>query len=223
MPALLAMGIPVHNVAPTNQCAIVPGAFISFVRYTRSGKIHWPSALIAAPVATVAANFGARLNLYLPADLLKMIMIVCIPFVALIVLFKKDVGEENRVATLSRTRVAVTAVLMGLIIGGYQGFYGAGAGTFFMLAFAILIRLDLVTASGCTKLLLFSALFGAAVTYSRSGLVLWSLSLVGMICYFIGSYVGAGLALTKGAKVIRPMLMIVLTLLIGKLVFELFL
>ena len=39
----------------------------------------------------------------------------------------------------------------------------------------------------------------------------------------LGNYVGSGLALKNGAKVIRPMFIVVLVLLLGRLIWELFL
>ena len=108
-------------------------------------------ALITCPVTILGAYLGARLNLSIPGGL-EIMILVLIPLVAAVVLFKRDQGKENHVDELSLRRQTVTALLISSVLGVYNGFIGAGAGTFLMLAFAAFNKLDLVTASGKTKI-----------------------------------------------------------------------
>ncbi|MBQ2991487.1 MAG: TSUP family transporter [Clostridia bacterium] len=218
MPMYMAIGFPAHMVTGTNQCSIFFGGATSLVRYMRGGHIHWPTAIVTGPLAVLGAFLGARLNLVMPERVLEIIMIVLLPVVTLIILFKPTFGEENRVETLSNARKAVSALVIGLVIGAYQGFYGAGSGTFFMLGFAILCRLDLTTASGNTKFVAFCANISSAATYALSGAVVWPAVVLATVFNVAGSYLGAGLAMKKGARLIRPMFLLVLALLFARLI-----
>ena len=217
MSVLMILGVPAHNIAPTNQASLAPGCLTSFVTFARSGKIDWKPSLIAVPFAIIGGIFGAKLNLIIPANVLKIIMLILVPVIGAVVILKKDIGKESRIETLSSAKVAIYAALIGLVVGGYQGFYGAGSGTLFMFGFALLLRMDLVTASGCTKVLCLSAILSATVTYIFSGKIIWLMVPVCMVFSILGNYVGSKLALTKGAKVIRPMFIAVLIGLIIKL------
>lgn len=217
MPMFLAIGFDPHMVTGTNQCSIFFGGATSLARYMRAGCVHWPTALITGPLAIVGAFLGARLNLIMPERILEIIMIVLLPVVTLIILFKPTFGAENHVEELSGARKAVSALVIGLVIGAYQGFYGAGSGTFFLLGFALLCRLDLTTASGNTKFVAFCANLSSAVTYALSGAVVWPAVLLATGFNVVGSYLGAGLAMKKGAKVIRPMFLAMLALLFVRL------
>ena len=52
-----------------------------------------------------------------------------------------------------------------LVIGVYDGFYGPGTGTFLILIFCSLAKMDLRTAAGNVKLINLSSNVGAVVTY----------------------------------------------------------
>ena len=105
-------------------------------------------------------------------------------------------------------------------MGAYQGFYGAGAGAFYMLAFAALDRLDLITASGNTKLVSLCSVITAGITYALSGQVVWTAAIAVSASNIAGNYLGAALAIRRGSRVIRPMLFAILGVLFIRLVLE---
>ena len=217
MPMFMAIGFPTHMVTGTNQCSIFLGGATSLARYMKGGHIHWQTALITGPLAVLGAFLGAKLNMVMPERILEIIMIALIPVVTLVILLKPSFGEENRVESLNGTRKALAALFIGLVIGAYQGFYGAGSGAFFLLGFAILCRLDLRTASGNTKFVAFCANISSAATFALSGMVVWRAALLATVFNIAGSYLGAGLAMKRGAKIIRPMFLLVLALLFARL------
>lgn len=219
IPALLVAGFPAHLASGTNICGVIVGSATSAGRYIREGKVYWPMAAIAGPLSGLGAILGARLNLYLPERVLQIVMLVLLPVIAAVILGKRDFGRENRVAELPETRQRLLAAAIGLGIGTYNGFYGAGAGTFYLLAFAAFGRLDLVMAGGCAKVCGLWATIFAAATYALSGQVIWAVALVATLFNAAGNYIGAGLAIRKGAAMIRPVLIGVLILLFGRLIY----
>ena len=222
LPAFLAVGFPAHYVMGTSQCSTTPGNIVTTVEFARKGKIHWPSALICVPVCILGGLLGARLNIITPEHVLKIIMVVLVPIVAVFVLAKHDFGAENHVDTLSRTRLIVTNILIGFVLGTYQGFYGAGSGTFLLMAFAIADRLDLVTASGNMKVVVMASSLAATIAYIVEGFIAWDFVIATMVFNTAGAYVGARVALTKGTKVIRPVFIIVLSILLIRVVVDMF-
>ena len=217
MPMYMAVGFPAHYVTGTNQCSIFFGGVTSLLRYMKAKRIHWPTALITGPLAIFGAFLGAKLNLVLPERILEIVMVLLIPVAAAVILMKRDFGSENRVAEISSGRKLFGALFIGLVVGAYQGFYGAGSGAFFMLGFCLLHKLDLTMASGNTKFVAVCANISSAATFALSGMVVWPAVLLATVFNVAGSYIGAGLAMKKGAKVIRPMFLFVLALLFVRL------
>ena len=222
LPMFIALGIPPHFMSGTNQAACLPGALVSLARYIKHKKVHWKMGIISGPVSVLGSYLGARLNLIMSEEALKTVMILLLPVIALVVLFKRDFGETDRSETLSGGQQALRAVLIGLVLGGYVGFYGAGAGTFLLLGFAMAERLDLIKASGTARFCGVFACVSAIVTYSLSDAVLWPVSLAAMAANIAGNYIGAGMAMRGGTKLIRPMFIGVLALLFLRLLMELF-
>lgn len=218
LPAFLLSGFPVHLIAGTNQCSCFLGAITATYQYVKQGKVYWFTALISAVTAIFGSVLGAKLNLFIPEKYLQMIMLVILPVAAIMILMNKEFGEENRIDTLSKKQQAFRAVLIGILGGAYTGFYGAGAGTFILLGFAVFTRLNLVTASGSAKVCSVIATLTASLTYALSGAVVWKVVWCATLFNIVGNYLGAKLAIKKGAKIIRPMFILVLILVFVRLV-----
>lgn len=221
LPAYLIAGLPAHLASGTNKCGNAFGTFLSTGRFLKRGDVHMPSALAGAAGALVGAWVGARLNLVMPEQMLYYIMLAVVPVMALFLLFKRDFGQEDQSRRLSRGQLMAMAVGIGLVIGGYDGFFGPGAGTFLMLAFTGLCRFDLLTASGNTKVANSASNLASLVTFAIAGKVMWAVGIPAALCGIAGNYVGSGLALRGGAKVIRPMFFVVLLLLLIRLIYDL--
>ncbi len=218
LPAFMLCGFPAHLIAGTNQCSCLFGAITATWQYVKGRKVYWFTAVISAVVAVFGSVLGAKLNLFIPEKYLEMVMLIILPVVAILIFANKEFGSENRIDTLTKRQQAARAVLIGILGGTYTGFYGAGGGTFILLGFAVFNRLNLVTASGNMKICSTVATITASVTYALSGAVVWKAVLCAALFNIAGNYLGAKLALKNGAKIIRPMFMLVLALVFIRLV-----
>ncbi len=219
LPAYLLAGLPAHMASGTNKCGNAFGTFLSTGRFLKRGDVHMPSAVAGAAGALVGAWVGAQLNLIMPEQMLYYIMMIVVPMMAVFLLLKRDFGQEDRSKELNHLQLMAMALGIGLVIGGYDGFFGPGAGTFLMLAFTGLCRFDLLTASGNTKVANSASNLASLVTFALAGKVMWTVGIPAALCGIAGNYAGSSLALGGGAKVIRPMFFVVLTLLLARLVY----
>ena len=106
-------------------------------------------------------------------------------------------------------------LLASLIIGTYDGFYGPGTGTFLILIFCNLAKLDLRTASGNVKVVNLSSNIGGVTTALLNGKVFVALGLIGAVASIAGHYIGSGLAIKDGSRIVRPVIVVVLSMLEG--------
>lgn len=217
----LLAGLDPHMATGTNKCGNLLGMAASSLRFLRRGDVHLPSAVWGALGSVLGAWTGSRLNLMVPDQALYYVLLALIPIMALFLLVKRDFGGEDRSQTLSPARLKLLAFLAGALLGGYDGFFGPGAGTFLILANTGLCRFGLLTASGNAKIANLASCVSSLVSYAISGQVMWAVGLPAALCGLAGGYVGAGLALKKGAKLIRPMFFVVLALLTIRLIYDL--
>ena len=220
IPVMLAVGIPVRFITGTNQCSAWIGSGVAAYKYMRSGNIHLKSALITLPFAVIGSYLGARLNLTVPVRYLRTFMLVTVPIIAVFLFANKKLGDEDHIDEKSDASVFFRSAAIGFLLGGYQGFYGPGAGLFFMLAYAAFLKLNLVKATGNTRFVIAVASIISVSTYAASGAVIWSLAIAATVFNIAGSWLGAALAIKKGAGIIRPLMICVVLLLIAKLIFD---
>ena len=110
------------------------------------------------------------------------------------------------------------AIAIGFGIGLYDGVMGPGTGTFAIIAFTTLMGFDLRTANGNGKVLNLASNYASLFTYLMNGLVVFHIGIPCAISGIVGNIIGSHFALRKGAKFIRPMMLVVLVLLLGKIV-----
>ena len=221
LPAYLLAGLPPHVASATNKCGNVFGTLLSTGRFLKHGDIHIPTAVVGALGALAGAWMGAKLNLLVSEQVLYWLMLIVVPVMAVFLLFKRDFGTEDRSDQFGKLRLLFMSALIGLGVGAYDGFFGPGAGTFLMLAFSGLCKFDLLKASGNTKAANSASNLASLITFAMAGKVMWPVGIPAAVCGIAGNYVGSGLALKKGAKIIRPMFFVVLALLLLRLVSDL--
>ena len=177
-----------------------------------------PVALLAAAGSFIGSGIAARIVLMMDDALLKRIVIFVLPIAAVIIFLNRGYGEENNSYILPKRKKIFLAGVIGLFIGFYDGMVGPGTGTFAIIAFSILMKYDLKTASGNAKVLNLASNYASLITYALSGNVLWAAAIPAAACNVLGSFFGSGMALKKGATFIRPMIIVVMILLMFKIV-----
>ena len=114
----------------------------------------------------------------------------------------------------------MTAVIAAFVIGAYDGFYGPGTGTFLIIAFTVFAKMSVRSANAHAKVINMTTNITSLVVFLHSGQVLILLGLVGAACCMLGNYIGSELVLTKGTKIVRPIILVVLVLLFVKILFD---
>ena len=144
IPAYLIAGLPTHLALGTNKLSSCVGTAVSAGRFVRGGYVNWRLGLPSAALALFGAHLGTRLQLALDENYLRGLLLVILPLVAVVVLRERSL--EGAPEPIEAKKQALIVLLAAFLIGGYDGFYGPGAGTFLLLAFCKLGRLELRTA-----------------------------------------------------------------------------
>ena len=219
LPAYLIAGLPAHLALGTNKLSSCIGTAASTFRYIKSGYVDWILALPTIPLAMLGAHFGTKLQLTVDERYLKYLLLIVLPVAAIIVLRQKKLPEVREDMNLWAQRAAVWG--SALVIGAYDGFYGPGAGTFMLLAFCKLAKLDVRTASGNVKVANLMSNLGSLITALMAGKVLIPIGLIAAVFSIAGHYIGSGLSIKNGSKIVRPVILFVLVLLAAEVVLEL--
>jgi uncharacterized membrane protein YfcA len=221
LPAYMITGLPVHVAYGCNKFSSACGTTFSTFRFLKKGSIDIYFGAAAAVSSFIGAALSTQIMLMLDDKVLKTMLVIVIPIASVIILIHKNYGSEDRSGEIKPRKKFAMAVFIGLLIGFYDGLIGPGTGTFAIIAFSVIMKYDLRNASGNAKLLNLASNYASLVTFIFAGTINYSIAIPAAFCGILGNYIGAGLALKKGAKVIRPMLIVVLTLLLVKMVSDL--
>jgi uncharacterized protein len=217
LPALFVLmpGFPPATVLGTSKFSGTVGAFASAITYSRRIKLEWRDWLPGVIGALVCSFLGARVASLIPASTFRPIVIVALLVVGAFTLARKDFGSKG-----TRTSGKWLPILVvGSGIGFYDGIFGPGTGSFMVFALAS-SGLAFLEASATTKLLNFSSNLSALIYFAATGHVYYAAALPMAACNILGSVIGARLALARGSGFVRIVFLLVVTALLGKLIFD---
>lgn len=214
IPVLLIAGIsPLESIA-TNKLQSQFGSASATVAYARKGHVDLRSQLPMAMIAMLGGGAGALLASRLPAGLLGAGIPFLLIAIALFFALKPNLHDADSHRRVTPRIFAVTVVPL---VALYDGLFGPGAGSFYMLGFVLLAGFGMLKATAHTKLINLGSNFGSFLVFAMTGSVLWKVGLVMGAGQFLGAQVGSGLAMKNGAKIIKPLLVVSCLVLAAKL------
>ena len=220
LPAYLLAGLPPHNAIATNKLSSSIGTVASTARFIKNKCVDWPTAIPSAVLAVLGSIAGANLILAIPDNAIRMIMLVLVPLLAFVVLRKRDLSSTE-LEPISRQKQFVIICLFALVVGMYDGFYGPGTGTFLLLAYTQLAKLPLRLAAGNVKIANLASNVGSLAVFLINGQAIIPIGLISAVFAVSGHFLGAGLLLKNGTKVVKPFVLAVLGLLFVRLIYDL--
>lgn len=215
VPALLAAGLPPQVVLGTNKLQSSCGTAIAVMRYARAGMMETPSLRIAVVCAFGASMAGAHVVSLVGNEALRKLIPWMLAAVAVYTAFNPRFGLQR-----GRVRFAPLgfAVLFGVVIGFYDGFFGPGTGSFWTVACVALLGLDLRHSTGYTKAANLASNLGSLVIFLAANSVNFPAAAAMIAGQFAGAQLGSGFVIRHGAKFIRPVFLGVVFALTVKLI-----
>ena len=220
LPAYLFAGLPIHNAIATNKLSSTCGTALATARFIQKRLISLKLAAPSIIAAVAGASLGAHLSLKMSEDVMRNVLFIVLPVSAFFVLNRHLFPENAREELVLNRRTYLTAIGAAFVIGIYGGFYGPGTGTFLIIAFTVFAKMGVGTSNAQAKAINLTTNITSLIVFLRSGQVLILLGLTAAAFNMAGNYLGSGLVMTQGTKIVRPIILIVLTLLFVKILFR---
>lgn len=206
VPALLSVGMPPVAALATNKMQSVIGTAMAVITYWRRGYVELKSLLPSLLLAFAGGSTGALVVSRIDTSLLNIAVPIALIGIALYFLFSPKLSDADRTSRLSFNKFVP---VMAFIVGFYDGVFGPGTGSFFSIGFVLLFGLGMTRATGNTKALNLMSNAAALVVFIPMGQVVWPVALVMAVGQIAGGYIGARTGIRYGAKVIRPLIVVV--------------
>ncbi|ADE84003.1 TSUP family transporter [Rhodobacter capsulatus] len=217
LPVLLLAGATPLQAFSTNKVQGAFGAATAALTYAAKGQVNLRAQLGAASLAFLSGLAGAFLVSVLPTEALRRVLPFILIAIAAFFALRKGLDDTDRA---ERIRPAAFAAFVVPLIGFYDGLIGPGAGAFYMIGFVMLAGYGVLKATAHTKLLNFASNLGGLVAFAAIGAPWWVTGIAMGLAQVAGASLGARLAMKKGARLIKPLLVVTSTALAVRLIWQ---
>ncbi len=204
LPALL-LGLPGASpaqVLATNKLGSICGTSVSSVTYYRRVRPDPRTFLPLMLLAFLGSVGGALVASMIPRSAFQPIVLVVLVVVGAWVVLRPNLGQES-LLRFSGHRHTAAAMVTGVGVGFYDGALGPGTGSFFVISLVGLLGYNFLEASAKARMANWATNLAALCVFVPQGVVLWKVGLVMGACNLVGGYLGARLAVARGARFVR--------------------
>jgi uncharacterized membrane protein YfcA len=217
LPMLLSVGVPPHIALGTNKLQAVFGTAIATHSYYRQGWLQKQDLIHGLIYSFFGAILGANASQFINADFLKKIIPILLFCVLVYTIFSPKLSEIDKQPKMNQK---MFFILFGLLLGFYDGFLGPGTGSFWVFAFLFFLGFSMTKATAYTKALNLNTNIAALICFALGNNVNYKMGLCMAGGQIIGGKLGAHLAIKKGAKLIRPVFILMVSITIFVLIFK---
>ncbi|MET0261906.1 MAG: TSUP family transporter [Rariglobus sp.] len=216
LPILLNLGMPVPLALGTNKFQACFGSVSATFHFARQGLIDWRSCRLGVAMTAVGAVSGALAIHLIDNALLAQLMPWLLGAIVVYSIVRPHAGSADHPP---RMRPGMFFILFGLGLGFYDGFFGPGTGSFWTIALIAVQGFNFVRATATTKLMNATSNVTSLVWFAAAGQVDYTAGAVMGAGQLVGSKLGSGLVVKKGARFIRPIFLTMVVLTVLRLVY----
>lgn len=220
VPALLSIGLPPHLALGTNKLsATFASSTAAFTYYKKQlfSPRFWYRSFIATFIGAITGTLF--INIISTAWLEKILPLIILA-TAIYTIFNKAPQSNQNALPPACKNTHKKQIIQGFSLGFYDGAIGPGTGAFWTVSNMAIYRLNILMASGVAKAMNFTSNFTSLVTFAILGHINWALGFTMGLCLMAGAYVGAHSAIRFGAPFIRPVFILVVSIMAIKLAYQ---
>jgi uncharacterized membrane protein YfcA len=198
----------------TNKLQGTCGSGSAAWHYARARTVPLEDCSLGFALALLGGAVGTLSVLHLDPSFLRRVIPILLFVVALYMLFRPQLGDADRHPRMGRRAFDV---LFGLLLGFYDGFFGPGVGTFWTMAYVLGLGFNLVKATGYCKVMNLASNLGSLMLFFAWGKVSLVAGLTMGAGQLLGARLGSKMVIRRGAKLVRPIFILVVLALTTKL------
>lgn len=223
LPALLIQlpQTPVATLLGTNKIAALAGTSVAAVSYAKRIRFDYRLLALLSLMAFGSAFLGAKAVTYLDSNALKPLILIILVVMLVYTYVKKDLGHAPT-KQLSPTKQAIYGSLLALLVGFYDGFFGPGTGSFFVLGFVLILGFEFIRASAYAKAINVVTNLSALIVFVSAGHFILPLAILMAICNMLGNVSGTRMAFKRGNGFVRIVFLVVVALMITRYAYDIF-
>jgi len=222
IPVLLNLGMAPQDALGTNKLQAAFGSGSAAWNYGRAGLIDFRACVAGISFTAIGAGLGTWLVIAMGhnetgKEVLRQLIPWLIIAIAVYMLLQPKVGEVD---LHPRMNAGVFHFVFGLGLGFYDGFFGPGTGTFWALAYMVLLGFNMTRATAHTKVMNFTSNVASLGVFLYEGHANYGAGLCMGAGAWIGARLGSRTVVKKGVKFIRPVFIVVAVAITARLLWQ---
>ncbi|RZI44440.1 hypothetical protein EGT07_03200 [Herbaspirillum sp. HC18] len=217
IPVLLLAQVPPIQALATNKLQASSGSFTASLMVIRRGLVRVPEVRPLFIASLVGSAVGALLVQFVQAKALDVLIPIVLVGIAVYFLFMPNAGAIEKKPRMNQK------AFQGIVVPGigfYDGMFGPGTGSFFSLAGVALRGQNLVTAAANARVLNFASNIASLAIFIAGGKVMWAAGGAMIAGQVIGAWGGSHAMVRGGTKLIRPMIVTVCVVMLGRYLWQ---
>ncbi|HON17697.1 MAG TPA: sulfite exporter TauE/SafE family protein [Salinivirgaceae bacterium] len=203
----------------TNKIAGLSGTSMAAWQYAKKIRFQYGFLFVMSAFTAIASFWGAQTLHLIDKSLLKPLILVVLIIIAIYTFVKKDLGQKQT-KNLSNKEKYFWGIILGIVIGFYDGFFGPGTGSFLMIGFVVILGYEFILASAYAKFINSVANLAALSVFIWHGNFILSFAIVMSVSNVLGNYFGSKTAIRRGNQFIRLFFLLVISILILRYAYD---
>lgn len=208
LPLLIFIGLPATVANGTNRVAILLQNIVGISKFDKEKILDRRGMLYLGLPAVAGSLIGAQLAVNLNPTIMRQVIGVIMLIMLLVIIIRP---KRWLTGTRESFEGFPTLLQIGVffLVGVYGGFIQAGVGIFLLAGLVLGAGYDLVRANAVkVGIVLFFTIF-ALVIFIQNDQVDWQVGLILAVGNMLGAWVGAKVAVEKGAVWVRRLLILI--------------
>jgi uncharacterized membrane protein YfcA len=219
LPSLLSLNMPPATAMGTNRLQSCIGEIVAAFRFYKQGHIQIKELWLGFLLTGLGAALGAVTIMALHPERLMKILPFLLLVIFLFFIFSPSL-KDNQVR--QRLKPLTFYLCVGFFIGFYNGFFGPGTGSMWILALMYFMGLPMNKAVMQAKPFNTVGNIASLICFGIQGHIAYWTLLVMAPGQIIGAGFASQLVMKHGTRLVRPMFILVFTILMAKLFYSAF-
>lgn len=214
VPVMLLLGIPPVHTMGTNKLQACFGELTAAFEFHRQGHIDFRKIWAGLIFVAIGAGCGTLLVQHTHPEFLKKLLPILLCVVLVYTIISPQPSHEDTPPKMSERAYYL---IFGLLIGFYNGYFGPGTGSFWMVAFMFFLGFNLRKATMYAKPMNVAGNLVALALFIYGGQIWYWAGISAGVGQVIGAKIGSHLVIHKGNKLIKPVFITVVSIMIVSL------
>jgi len=208
LPLLIFIGLPATVANGTNRVGILLQNIVGMNSFRRQEMLDIRCVWYLGIPAVIGSILGAQIAVSLNETLMRRVIGIIMVVMLFVILLQPRRWLTGELITIT-ARPTLLQLIIFFLIGIYGGFIQAGVGIFLLAGLVLVVGYDIVRANAVkVGIVLFFTIFALGV-FVANNQVNWSIGFILAIGNMIGAWLGARVAVERGAVWVRRLLIFV--------------